>query len=102
MEALAQSARDIIARAYPRLGSKMLFVYDYGDEWRFRVELIGRGGLRQASLIPVIARLGKAPEQYPGTMWLTQLPAEPRPTQPARAAASTLTEAGARADITRR
>jgi len=57
-----------VAHAFPRLGSKMLFVYDYGDEWRFRVELIGRG--EPATGVPyprVVARIGKAPEQSPGT-----------------------------------
>ena len=57
-----------VARAFPRLGSKMLFVYDYGDEWRFRVEVIGRGETVTGVAYPrVVARLGKAPEQYPGT-----------------------------------
>ncbi len=46
----------------------MLFVYDYGEEWRFRVELIGRGETATGVAYPrVVARLGKAPEQYPGT-----------------------------------
>jgi|tagenome__1003787_1003787.scaffolds.fasta_scaffold20905808_2 hypothetical protein len=57
-----------VVRAFPRLGSKMLFVYDYGDEWRFRVELIGRGEAAAGVAYPrVVARLGKAPEQYPST-----------------------------------
>ena len=57
-----------VARAFPRLGSKMLFVYDYGDEWRFRVEVIGRGETEAGTAYPrIVARLGKAPEQYPGT-----------------------------------
>ena len=66
------ASRDVhetsVARAFPRLGSKMLFVYDYGDEWRVRVELIGRGETAAGVAYPrVVARLGKAPEQYPGT-----------------------------------
>ena len=70
--AIGGASRDVhetsVARAFPRLGSKMLFVYDYGDEWRFRVELIGRGETAAGVTYPrVIARLGKAPEQYPGT-----------------------------------
>src|SRR3712207_5222830 len=70
--AMEGASRDVheapVARAFPRLGSKMLFVYDYGDEWRFRVELIGRGETAASVAYPrVVARLGKAPEQYPGT-----------------------------------
>jgi Plasmid pRiA4b ORF-3-like protein len=70
--AMEGASRDVheapVARAFPRLGSKMLFVYDYGDEWRFRVELIGRGEAAASVAYPrVVARLGKAPEQYPGT-----------------------------------
>ena len=57
-----------VARAFPRLGSKMLFVFNYGDEWRFRVEVISRGQTAAGVAYPqVIACLGKAPEQYPGT-----------------------------------
>ena len=70
--AISGAARNLhetsVARALPRLGSKMLFVYDYGDEWRFRVELISRGETAAGVAYPrVVARLGKAPEQYPGT-----------------------------------
>jgi hypothetical protein len=66
------ASRDVheisVARAFPRLGSKMLFVYDYGDEWRFRVALIGRGETAAGVAYPrVVARLGNPPEQYPGT-----------------------------------
>ena len=70
--AIGGTSRDVhatsVARAFPRLGSKMLFVYDYGDEWRFRAELIGRGETVAGVAYPrVVARVGKAPEQYPGT-----------------------------------
>jgi hypothetical protein len=63
----SRSAHDTsVARAFPRLGSKMLSVFDYGDEWRFRVEVIGRGETAAGVAYPrVVARLGKAPEQYP-------------------------------------
>ena len=69
---ISGASRDVhgtsVARAFPRLGSKMLFVYDYGDEWRFRVEVIGRGETAAGVAYPrVVARLGKAPEQYPST-----------------------------------
>ena len=35
--------RTKVAQAYPDVGSKMLFLFDYGDEWRFKVEVIGLG-----------------------------------------------------------
>ena len=35
--------RTAIAEAFPAVGHKMLFLFDYGDEWRFIVEVIGRG-----------------------------------------------------------
>jgi hypothetical protein len=65
----SRSVRDTaVICAFPRLGSKMLFVFDYGDEWRFRVEVIGRGETVAGVAYPrVVARLGKAPEQYPDT-----------------------------------
>ena len=31
------------ATAFPEVGKTMLFLFDYGDEWRFKVELIGLG-----------------------------------------------------------
>ena len=55
-----------IAQAIPRANSKMLFVYDYGDEWRFRVEVREISKLPPESTVPrVTAEVGKAPEQYP-------------------------------------
>ena len=54
-----------IAQVFPRIGSKMLFVFDYGDEWRFRVEVrdlckLPAGNARSR----VAAAVGKAPKQY--------------------------------------
>jgi hypothetical protein len=55
-----------IAQAFPRKNSKMLFVYDYGDEWRFRVEVRDISKPPPDSAVPrVTAEVGKAPEQYP-------------------------------------
>lgn len=52
--------------AFTRVGSKMLFLFDYGDEWLFVVELLERkpkeGRSRRAR---VVASVGVAPEQYP-------------------------------------
>ncbi len=58
-----------IAQAFPRANSKMLFVYDYGDEWRFRVEVREISKLPPDSAVPrVTAEVGKAPEQYPAAI----------------------------------
>lgn len=55
-----------IAHAFPRTSSKMLFVYDYGDEWRFKVEVRAISELPPGSTVSrVTAKVGKAPEQYP-------------------------------------
>ena len=63
----SRSVRDTaVADAFPRLGSKMLFLFDYGDEWRFRVEVVGRGEAAAGTAYPrVAASAGKAPDQYP-------------------------------------
>jgi Plasmid pRiA4b ORF-3-like protein len=54
-----------IARALPRIGSKMLFLFDYGDEWRFRVEVRDLDTLSPGDGSPkVTAVVGKAPQQY--------------------------------------
>jgi hypothetical protein len=52
--------------AFPSIGSKMLMLFDYGDEWLFLIELIDRKP-REAKvrLARVLASVGKAPEQYP-------------------------------------
>lgn len=55
-----------IAEAFPRIGHKMIFLFDYGDEWLFSVEMIGAGQLTPKSRYPKILKVvGTAPEQYP-------------------------------------
>ena len=57
-----------MSKAFAKVGKKMLFLFDYGDEWRFQVELVKLGdktpGLRYPRLIVAV---GDAPEQYPDT-----------------------------------
>src|ERR1700694_3029516 len=36
-----------IVDAFPAVGDKMTFLFDYGDNWQFRVEVIGRGQKEQ-------------------------------------------------------
>ena len=55
-----------VAQAFPKGGDKMLFVYDYGDEWRFQVEVVERGAQAAGTRYPkILAAVGKAPPQYP-------------------------------------
>jgi hypothetical protein len=55
-----------IAAAFPHLGAKMLFLFDYGDEWRFKVEVIGVSEKVPSGRYPkVVAAVGDAPIQYP-------------------------------------
>ena len=58
--------RTKVAQAFPDVGSKMLFLFDYGDEWRFKVEVMGLGEKVPKARYPkVLATVGKAPPQYP-------------------------------------
>jgi yecA family protein len=55
-----------VGQVFRRIGDKMLFLYDYGDEWRFKVEFVGLGNKEPKTGYPrVVASVGTAPEQYP-------------------------------------
>ena len=55
-----------ISTAFKNPGEKMLFLFDYGDGWRFAVELKEIKNAEKWDLKPVILEsIGKAPEQYP-------------------------------------
>jgi hypothetical protein len=55
-----------VVQAFPDVGSKMLFLFDYGDQWRFKVEVIGLGEKVPKARYPkVIKSVGTAPPQYP-------------------------------------
>lgn len=57
--------RTRVRQAFTSIGSKMLFLYDYGDEWRFKVEVIAIGKTASEERFPkIIASVGKAPNQY--------------------------------------
>ena len=69
-EDLGGDARNVrqatIGQAFPRAHSKMLFVYDYGDEWCFRVEVLEISELPPSGIFyRVTDQVGKAPDQYP-------------------------------------
>ena len=54
--------RTKVAQAFPDVGSKMLFLFDYGDQWQFKVEVIGLGEKVPKARYPkVIKSVGTAP-----------------------------------------
>lgn len=54
-----------VAQAFPKVGHTMIFLFDYGDEWRFRVSLQSTGTKIAGARYPrIIATHGEAPEQY--------------------------------------
>jgi Plasmid pRiA4b ORF-3-like protein len=58
--------RTRIVDAFPAIGTKMLFLFDYGDEWHFRVEVIGQSQTQPSMKYPrLLKAIGTAPEQYP-------------------------------------
>jgi hypothetical protein len=55
-----------VAQAFRAPGKKMLFVFDYGDDWRFVIEARALGAKAPKTRYPrLVASVGKAPEQYP-------------------------------------
>ena len=54
-----------IADAFPQVGHTMMFLFDYGDNWRFTVEVIGFGEKAPKVHYPrVLRKTGTPPEQY--------------------------------------
>jgi Plasmid pRiA4b ORF-3-like protein len=65
-EGVRSVRRTKLGIAFPKLGKKMLFLFDYGDEWQFKVELIGLGQKKPGASYPrVVKQVGQAPPQYP-------------------------------------
>lgn len=55
-----------VTEAFPMIGRSLVFLFDYGDEWRFRIKLKANGiKLAKVRYPRVVARQGEAPEQYP-------------------------------------
>jgi hypothetical protein len=55
-----------IRQVWKNPGDKMLFLFDYGDDWLFKVELKSIGEKRLGLKYPRLLKItGKAPEQYP-------------------------------------
>ncbi len=56
-----------IAEAFS-LDKKLLFLFDYGDEWKFNVEFTGKEEPVYNRKYPfLISKTGKSPEQYPAS-----------------------------------
>jgi hypothetical protein len=57
--------RTKVEEAFPQVRSKMIFLYDYGDEWRFKLEVIAIRNLEAGAQYPrVVKTVGEAPPQY--------------------------------------
>ena len=54
-----------IKEVWNNTGDKMLFLFDYGDNWLFVVELVGFGEKDNSKKYPkVLKKIGRAPKQY--------------------------------------
>lgn len=52
--------------AFPAAGAKLRFLFDYGDEWVFLVELVRRAPKAPKIKLPrLVLSSGEAPAQYP-------------------------------------
>jgi hypothetical protein len=65
-ESNAQSVkRTRVAEAFPKVGHTLMFLFDYGDEWLFRVKVLGFGEKIPRTRYPkVLTEAGAAPPQY--------------------------------------
>jgi Plasmid pRiA4b ORF-3-like protein len=58
--------RTKVSTTFPQVGKTMLFLFDDGDQWQFKVELIGLGQKEAKVTYPrVVKQVGPAPPQYP-------------------------------------
>ena len=67
----AQGVKKIkISQLFISPGEKMMFLFDYGDEWRFAVELKEIRKTEEKESEPVVLEsIGKSPAQYPPCEW---------------------------------
>ena len=57
--------RTRVAEAFREVGHRMLFLFDYGDDWRFVVEVLGIGNKEPGVRYPrVLKKVGTSPQQY--------------------------------------
>jgi hypothetical protein len=58
--------RTTVAQVFGVPGKQMLFLFDYGDDWRFLIEARARGVKDPKRRYPrLVASVGRSPEQYP-------------------------------------
>ncbi len=64
---MANGVKNIkVSKAFKNPGEKMLFVFDYGDDWHFIVELKEKKVVKERNIKPAILEsIGGAPKQYP-------------------------------------
>jgi hypothetical protein len=62
----AGRAKEVKVReCFDEVGKKLLFLYDYGDEWHFFLEFVEKNTREEGRKYPaIIERKGKAPQQY--------------------------------------
>ncbi|MFZ2521989.1 MAG: hypothetical protein WAX44_02035 [Minisyncoccia bacterium] len=53
-----------ISSVWGKPGEEMMFMFDYGDDWRFRVKLMGQMLSRDIGEPEILGMEGKAPKQY--------------------------------------
>jgi len=54
-----------ISEVWQNIGDKMIFLFDYGDNWQFVVELINFGNKKLKQKYPrILKKVGRAPKQY--------------------------------------
>jgi hypothetical protein len=54
-----------IGEVWQNIGDKMMFLFDYGDNWQFIVELINFGNKEIKQKYPrILRKIGRAPKQY--------------------------------------
>ncbi len=54
-----------LSKAFPNDGAAYVFLFDYGDEWMFKVErLSAKSAPATGVLTKVVASKGKSPKQY--------------------------------------
>jgi hypothetical protein len=54
-----------VANAFPQVGQTMMFLFDYGDNWQFAIEVIGFGEKAPKARYPrVLRKMGTPPGQY--------------------------------------
>ena len=56
--------RTRIVEAFPTVGAKMTFLFDYGDHWEFRIEALGQNRKEPGGKYPrLLKTIGEAPER---------------------------------------